>query len=523
MSSAVKETNVETVIVDDKQPAKQSSRLFWLAIMVTGIFSVWSLINPESLTTTLWGWVYKFHGYMNWFTILIPITFFLICMYLAFSKFGKIKLGGKFAETEFSTFSWISMLFTAGIGVGLVNFGVAEPMVHYLQSPLGVSGGYSQVEAAKNALTLSLFNWGLPAWTIYAISGLVIAYFTYHRGARFLPGTPIEEGFKDKKWSKKVAGLTNVVAASAAALTMAASIGMGVFQVKNGLEAITGFDLTGLTYSLIILFVLFLVYTLPALLPVKKGMKVLGDVNVIIAISLLIFVFCVGPTRYFMESIVTTLGTTFTKLIPISFNTYMFEAKGWFNDWPLTTFIWWISWTPFMGVFIARISKGRSIKEFVMASILIPTLFLVAWFGVFGGYGLLDDIAGTGEIARYITENPNDVYLSFIMVLQSLPLFAITGPVFVLLIIVFLATGATSAAISLSMMTSNGVENAPVSRTLIWSVIMVTISFANVVTGTLSGVKAVAVFMGIPYTFFVIMQVSGFLRQIRNDHRKGLI
>lgn len=507
----------------DKGQSEPSSKLFWIAAGFTALFSIWSLVSPEGLTTTLWGLVYKFHNSFNWLTILMPISFLLICGFLAFSRYGKIKLGGKDEEPEFSTFSWIAMLFTAGIGVGLVNFGVAEPMVHYLQSPLGLPGGYTEVEAAKNALTLALFNWGIPAWTIYTISGLVIAYFTYHHGAKFLPGTPIEHGFKDKKWSKKVGYMANVVAASAAALTMAASIGMGVFQVKNGVQAITGIEFPGLTSSLVILFVLFVVYTVPAILPVKKGMKVLGDVNVVIAIALLGFVFVMGPTRYFMESIITTLGTTITGIIPISFNTFVFQDKAWFNDWPLTTLIWWISWTPFMGVFIARISKGRTIREFVIASIAIPTVFLVAWFSIFGGYGLLDAIAGNGEIAKYVAENPNDVYLSFIMVLQSLPLFALTGPIFVLLIVVFLATGATSAAISLSMMTSDGVENAPISRTVIWSIIMVTISFANVVTGTLSGVKAVAVFMGIPYLFFVILQITGMIRQLRNDYRKELI
>jgi len=514
---------MEAVQKQKEKVKKGSSKLFWIAAGFTAIFAVWGVVSPAGLTTTLWNWVYKFHEHFNWFTISMPLVLLLLSLYLAFGKYGSVKLGGKDDKPEFSTFSWIGMLFTAGIGVGLVNFGVAEPMVHYLQSPLGVSGGFEKADAAKNALTLALFNWGFPAWTIYTIAGLVIAYFTYHRGAKFLPGTPIEEGFKDKSWGKTAGQMANIVAASAAALTMAASIGMGVFQVKNGIQAISGREFPGLASSLVILFVLFLVYTVPALLPVKKGMKVLGDMNVIIAISLLGFVFFVGPTRYFMELILNTLQTSITQIVPIATNTFVFQAKNWFNDWPLTTLIWWVSWTPFMGVFIARISKGRTLREFITASIIIPTVFLVIWFSVFGGFGLLNAVSGNGEIANYVANNPNDVYLSFIMVLQSLPLFAITGPIFVLLIIVFLATGATSAAISLSMMTSDGVENAPPSRTLIWSVIMVTISFANVVTGTLSGVKAVAVFMGIPYVFFLILSISGMMRQLRSDFRKELL
>ncbi len=494
-----------------------SNLLFYVSLVITAVFAIWGLVNPQSLTTNLWKWVYDFHGTFNWFTISLPLVFLGILLSLAFSKYGRIKLGSEDTQPEFSTFSWIAMLFTAGIGVGLVNFGVAEPMVHYLHSPKGLAGGYDQIEAGKNALSLALYNWGIPAWTIYAISGLVIGYFAYHRNASFLPGSPIEEGFRDKPWGKKLGLITNIMASSAAALTVSASIGLGVFQVKNGLEAILGREFPGLTSSLIILAVLFVGYTIPAILPLGRGMKFLGDFNIVIAISLLAFTFVFGPTRFFMEMILSTLGKTIIDLVPVGTNTFLLQEKGWFNDWPLTTLIWWISWTPFTGVFIARISKGRTIKEFVLASISIPTLFLIIWFSVFGGFGLLNDIVGDQTISGYVLNNPNDVYLSFIMVLQALPIFKITGAIFVVLIFVFLSTSATSSAIALSMMTNNGSENAPKMRTIIWSVIMVVIASANVVTGTLNGVKAVAVFLGIPYLFFLILQISAFLREIRRE------
>jgi choline-glycine betaine transporter len=392
----------------------------------------------------------------------MPLAFLAICLFFAFSRFGSYRFGGKDAKPEFSTFSWMGMLFGAGIGVGLVNFGVGEPMSHFLTSPVGLPGGHAPQVAAQNALNMTMFIWGLPAWCIYTISALVIAYFTYSRGSRFLPSVPIEEGFKDKKWGRVVGQIANVSAAGAAALTMAASIGMGVFQIKNGLSAVFGmqFDET-LISSVVVLIFIFATYTLPAVLPMAKGMKRVGDFNVIVAVGLLIYIFLAGPTSYFMNTILGTLGGTFTQIIPISFNAYPLMNKTWFNDWPLTTMIWWVSWTPFIGVFVARISKGRTIKEFVLASIFIPTMFMVLWFSIFGGYGLMDAVLGKGVIADYVLNNPNDVYLSFIMVLQAMPLFQITGPIFVVLIVVFLATGAVSAAISLSMITSNGATNAP--------------------------------------------------------------
>ncbi|AHM56068.1 glycine betaine transporter OpuD [Peptoclostridium acidaminophilum DSM 3953] len=511
------------IMPDNVNKKNKSSALFWYAVCFTGIFSLWAVINPDSLTNTLWGWVYKYHDNFSWFTIAMPTFILLSCGALAFSKYGKIKLGKANEAPEFSTFSWMAMLFTAGIGVGLVNFGVAEPLIHYLYSPQGLPGGFDKVEAAKNALSLTMFNWGLPAWSIYTISGLVIGYFTYHRGAKFLPGTPIEEGFKDKKWGKPVGKVANIVAAGAASLTMAASIGLGVFQVKNGIKAVTGMDFTGVGSSIIILLVMFAIYTIAAVSPVQKGMKILGDINVYIAVAILAYVFLIGRTDFFMGTIFSTFKATFTSIVPISFENYAYLDKGWFKDWPNTTLIWWISWTPFLGIFIARISKGRTIREIVLASILVPTAFLIIWFSVFGGYGLFDAIVGNGEIVDYIQNNPDDVYLSFIMVLQQLPMFPVMGTLFIILILVFLSTSATSAVISLSMITSDGVENAPPVRTIIWSVITTMVAFANVVTGTLNGVKAVAVVIGIPYMFFLFLSMSGMVRQMRKDVREGRV
>lgn len=502
---------------------RNHSWLFWSAVAFTGIFSVWAVISPESLTTTLWGWVYSYHDNFNWFTVLMPLLMLLICTTLAFSKYGNIKLGAKDEEAEFSTFSWMAMLFTAGIGVGLVNFGVGEPLSHYLNSPLGLAGGYDQISAAKNALRQTMFIWGLPAWSIYTISGLVIGYFTYHRGSKFLPGTPIEEGFIDKSWARPVGNITNIVAAGAASLTMAASIGLGVFQVKNGVEAVTGIDLSGVGYSIAILLVIFAIYTLAAVLPVGKGMKILGDINVCVAVIILLYVFTVGRTEYFMGTILSTIKSTFIEVIPTSFENYTFLDKTWFKDWPNTTFIWWVSWTPFLGIFIARISKGRTIRQIILASVLVPTIFLIVWFSVFGGFGLLDAIVGSGEIVNYIENNPNDVYLSFIMVLQSFPLFPLMGTLFIILIIVFLSTSATSAVISLSMITSDGAEDAPPYRTVIWSIITTMVAFANVMTGTLNGVRAVAVVIGIPYMLFLFLSISGMIRQMRKDYREGRV
>ena len=298
---------------------------------------------------------------------------------------------------------------------------------------------------------------------------------------------------------------------------MAASIGLGVFQVKNAVSAVTGWNLDGMRFSIMILLGMFAIYTTASVLPVGKGMKVLGDINVVVAVSLLVFVFVLGNSPFLMSFIAQTLKNTFLGVIPTSLESFPFLDKQWSFDWPNTTLIWWISWTPFLGIFIARISKGRTIRQIVLAGVLVPTLFLVVWFSVFAGTGFLDTIIGDGSIIQYIQDYPDDVYLSFIMVLQQLPLFQVTGIIFIVLILVFLATSATSSMISLSIITSNGPENAPVGRTLIWSIITTMVAFANVATGTLDGVRAVAVIIGIPYMFLLFLSISGMIRQLRHD------
>lgn len=210
----------------------------------------------------------------SWFTMPMPVILLLICLYLAFGKFGKIKLGGADDEPEMSTFAWIGTLFTAGIGIGIVNFGVAEPLVHYLQSPVGIAGGVSPAQAAEYGMKYSMFIWGLPAWAIYTMAGLVIGYFAYYKGKKFLPGEPIAAGFSDKAWAPSVAVLANIVAAGAAALTIAAHIAIGIFQIQNAVHSVSGFDISSATSSIALLIIMFFIYTFAAILPIQKGMGI---------------------------------------------------------------------------------------------------------------------------------------------------------------------------------------------------------------------------------------------------------
>lgn len=497
--------------------------LFWASIIFTGIFSIWAVVSPTGMTAALWSLLGQYNSTFSWFTMPLPVILLVISFYLAFSKFGKIKLGKADTKPEMSTFAWIGTLFTAGIGIGIVNFGVAEPLVHYLQSPVGISSGISPAQAAENGMKYSMFIWGLPAWAIYTMAGLVIGYFAYYKGKKFLPGEPIAAGFSDKHWAVSVAVLANIVAAGAAALTIAAHIAIGIFQIQNAVKSVSGFNISSDTGSIALLLIMFVIYTLAAILPIQKGMATLGKLNTIVAVILMIYVFLITNSTLIMRLVTLNIRHAFLDVFSVGFTTFPFSDQSWFNSWPNTIMIWWFSWTPFLGIFIARISKGRTIRQIVTMSILVPTFFLILWFSVFAGNGFWNAFFGDGKIIHFIANNPENVYLSFIMVLKELPGFAITGPIFLILVIVFLATATTSGMISLSIITSNGPENAPRNRIVLWSVLTTMIAFSNIATGTLDGVKAVGVIIGIPFMFFVLLSISGMYRQMNLDYSKNLL
>ena len=501
-------------------PATSSgNNLFWPSILIAGSIAVWGAISPTGMHEGCRTWVQWFFNHFGWWYVWMPFSLLICCIYLACSRFGKIRLGGDAARPEFSDFSWLSMLFTAGIGVGLVFFGVAEPVIHYYSGPSGVLAGTAKAEAARFGMMETLFEWGFAAWSTYAAAGLVVGYYAFNRGARFLPGEPIRLAFHNKPWANHAAKLTNILAPPVAALTMAGSIGMGTFQMTNGLRLITGEELSGYTVPLLVLFVIFCTYAIPASTPLKKGMKRLGDWNIYLALFIFMWAFVFGPTTYLMETMVTTLGDMLRTTVSFNFNVYMNEEESvrqWFNDWPMTIWAWWVSWTPFMGVFVARISYGRTIRQFVLASIIVPTLCMLVWFSTFGGLGIFNDILGDGSIAATAMQ---DWSKSFFSTLEYLPLPQITAPVTMILVLLFLATGACAAAISLAIMTSDGKHDAPPGKAFIWAVIMAAVGMALTIIDSMEAVKAILSFLAIPYTFLLLLSVAGLFRGLKTELR----
>lgn len=296
---------------------------------------------------------------------------------------------------------------------------------------------------------------------------------------------------------------------------------MATGQISSGLNIITGKNFTGMTIKIVILVLLFLAYTGAAIFPIKKGMKILGDYTMYLSLLLLVFIFLVGPTHYFISVFVNTIGRIITQTIPFSFELYLFRDRSWFTWYPMSYWVWWITWTPFIGVFLAKISKGRTIKEVILASIFVPAGFMIVWFSVFSGYALLDTLEGTKTLAEIANSGAYEGVIYNL--LNLLPGSSVTKIATVILFTGFIITTVTSTAISLGIMTSEDGKSESKYKAIIWSIFMTLIGFAVVVTGKIEGIKSVGSFAGFPFVFIMLLQISGFIKQINKDYRNKKI
>ncbi|MCS4532740.1 BCCT family transporter [Neisseria montereyensis] len=496
--------------------AKRPNYFLWTFILV-GLMAVTAVADPTLLTNTIATISQFVYLKFDWLIMWLPILAFSVGLAVALSpRFGNIRLGGKDAVPEFSFLSWMNMLFTAGIGVGIVFFGPIEALWHYFQSPIGIKAeGLTEYEKVENAMSLALHVWGIPAWSLYMVAGLVMAYFTYQHQTECTPAAPLQFSFRNKKWAKPLGIIVTGMAILSIAMSVSSSIAMASVQIASGLKIITGVTFDSITGKALILAALAALYTLGAILPINKGMKFLGDWTVYFSIVLLLFVFAVGPTHYFLSTMAVSVGNILTKTIHHSFELYMFQNRDWVVWYPMAYWVWWVTWAPFVGVFLAKISRGRTLRQFVLASVMVPAGFIVIWFSVFSGFSLLDTVEGSGRLAEIA--NKGDYEGTFYYLLNMLPLSGLTKPLTVMLFLGFIVTTVTSAAISLGIMTSNNGRNENKFRAVVWSILMTLISYAVIFTGKMEGIKAVGSFSGFPFVFVMYLWFAALWRQLNRD------
>jgi len=493
------------------------SPLLLVALFCTGAIAVWGLIDASGLAEKAAFVVHIQFASRAWFIMLAVSFMLLVSIWLAFSRYGSIRLGTDDDRPEFSTISWLTMLFAAGMGVGLLFWGSAEPLTHFDL----ISSYENPAKAARYALFVTNFHWGLHAWAIYALTGLVFAYFGFRRGAPYLIGAPILATFGHNRITRSVSWLSNLMAIVAIAIGVGGSIAMGVFQVQDGINALFGLRETGMAVTAAVFLALCAAYFPPLVVDLSSGMARLSNAAMAVALALMVYVLLAGPTHYIMGGIVQGLGEYFGGALVQGFRTYTFldeHIGNWFASWTLTYMVWWIAWAPFVGVFIARISRGRTIREFICGVILGPTLFSILWFGVFGGAGFNAVLGGNTQLMETVTNNVSAV--TFLM-LDHLPLTSLTILLVVIAAFLFIVTSVVSAAFVLGMFSTGGDMNPSARIKLSWGVILGALGVVMILSGNITAIKSIIALGALPFVWVMLLLVVCLLKTLKSEFKES--
>jgi choline/glycine/proline betaine transport protein len=437
----------------------------------------------------------------GWFLILTANVFILAAFFFAFSRFGNIRIGGNKAQPEFSTPAWFAMLLSAGMGIGLMFWSVGEPMYHYSSpSPMfnGVAAGTP--EAAQAAMGITYFHWGIHPWAIYSIVGLGLAFFAYNRG---LPLT-IRSIFYPLLGNRIYGFWGNVIdilSVLATLMGLATSLGLGVKQVNAGLNFLFNVQIS-VTTQVILIAVITGLATLSVMSGLDGGVKRLSQLNMSLAGLLMLFLLITGPTVFILSGFTQNLGYYLTKLPQISLWTETFRETNWQGSWTVFYWAWWISWSPFVGMFIARISKGRTVREFILSVMLIPTLLSFIWMSVFGGSAIYLQATGAVDI---VTAVKADVSTALFVMLESFPLTEVLSFVGIVLVIVFFITSSDSGSLVVDHLTSGGKLDSPIPQRVFWAITEGVIAAVLLLGGGLATLQTAAVSTGLPFAVVLLL------------------
>lgn len=489
------------------------SPLLIAALAVTGGIALWGILDTQGLAATADHLVNIQFTSRAWFIMLTVSFMLVVCIGLAVSPLGRVRLGSDAERPEFPTVSWLTMLFAAGMGVGLLYWGTAEPLTHFL-----LVRDYDNSDRAGHiALFLTNFHWGLHAWAIYALTGLVIAYFAFRRGGDMLVSTPLRSVFGSNKVTRSIGWLVDLLAIVAIAIGLGGSVAMGVFQVKEGVDALLGLGGSGTGLTLGIFVVLVLAYLVPLSVDLSRGMALLSNAAMAIAILLMVFLLLAGPTAFIMGTTLQAFGFYLSEAFTQGFRTYTLmdeRINDWFRSWTLTYMVWWLAWAPFVGVFIARISRGRTIRQFVAGVLLAPTAFSILWFGVFGSIGFFGAADPELGLLEVVSEN---VSATTFYVLGNFPLSSLTIALVVAAAFLFIVTSVVSAAFVLGMFSTGGELDPSARVKLSWGAVLGALGLVMILSGSIDAVKSIIALGALPFVFIVLLLVVCLLKALKSE------
>ncbi len=490
--------------------------VFGISLCIVFLLILAGVMIPEKLDA----WTVQLHASIirnfGWAYLLSAFIFLVFSLFMAFSKYGNIKLGSDHEKPRFSYFGWFSMLFAAGMGIGLIFWGVAEPMSHYLNPPSYIEAGSPQ--AARFAMRYSFFHWGVHPWAIYIVMSLSIAYFSFRRGMPPLISSCFYPLIGDRIYG--VAGYCiDILSVFATVFGIVTSLGLGAMQINSGLASVLPFE-ASFTSTIIIIAVVTVLFLISSMTGLDKGIQMLSKANIMLAITILLFMLFVGPTNMIMNILTSTLADYAASLFEMSLSTNPFRGLQWTQDWTLFYWAWWISWSPFVGMFIARVSKGRTIREFVGGVLFVPVGFTFIWLTFFGNTALnLDMGVAQGALSAAVSENTSTALFKF---LEYLPLTGIASVVATILVVTFFVTSSDSGSLVIDIITSGGSTDAPAWQRVFWAIIEGVVAAVLLLAGGLSALQTASITVALPFTVVMLFVCYGMVRGLRMEGMRRL-
>jgi choline/carnitine/betaine transport len=504
----------------EEHPAEEPQRLDKVVFGVTAVlaigFILWGFLSTSTLSSaSASGLDWVVHN-MGWLFSLVASGFVLFVIWLAAGKFGRIPLGRDDEGPEFKTVSWIAMMFSAGMGIGLMFYGVSEPLSHFVTPPPG-TGAPGNAEAVQNAMATTLFHWTLHPWAIYAVVGLAIAYGVFRKGRSLLISSAFAPLLGEKRAGGPAGRVIDILAIFATLFGSAASLGLGALQIGSGLEIVAGLGTAGNALLVAIIVVLTLCFILSAVSGVAKGIQWLSNTNMVLAVVLAVFVFVVGPTVFILNLVPTAVGSYFQDLAMMSART---DAAGgsamkeWLSGWTIFYWAWWVSWTPFVGIFIARISRGRTVRQFVTGVLLVPSVVSLVWFAIFGGAGIHQQRRGTDLASQATAEG------SLFAMLSNLPLSTITSVIVMVLVAIFFVSGADAASIVMGTLSERGTLKPSRKTVIFWGGATGAVAAVMLLVGgedALSGLQNITIVAALPFLVVMVGLAISLVKDLSAD------
>ncbi|MHC5252877.1 glycine betaine uptake BCCT transporter [Listeria kieliensis] len=494
---------------------KKTGVVFWVSFFLVLSAVLLGTIFPkgfEKITANIQSFLTSTFG---WYYLLVVVVIVAFCIFLILSPIGAIRLGQPDDVPEYSNRSWFAMLFSAGMGIGLVFWGAAEPLSHFaINAPGGEVGTQT---ALTQSLRYTFFHWGISAWAIYAVVALALAYFKFRKKAPGLISATLYPVLR-KQSNGWLAHVVDIIAVFATVIGVATTLGLGAQQINGGLAYLADVPVN-FTVQMIIIIIVTILFMISASTGLNKGIQLLSNVNLYIAAILLVLTLFLGPTVKIMNEFTNGFGAYLQNFVQMSFRTAPGDAAGreWINSWTIFYWAWWMSWSPFVGFFIARISKGRTIREFLMGVIVLPTIVSTLWFAVFGGTAI--DVQETANSALKNLPTEQVLFGAF----NELPWSTLLSVVAIILIAVFFVTSADSATFVLGIQTTNGVMNPSFQIKLVWGILQAGIASTLLFAGGLQGLQNAAIIVAFPFSIVILLMiVSLYISLTKEQEKLGL-